>query len=328
MKLQPRTIKELAEMICGQDYGEKNFIYRSSSKLTDFFSNCNLPYTHDGSTRAYWVRGVLSGLNEGLSTNIQLPADSLIKVVQELLEPADFTELDPERIGALRDINRSFEREGLEVYKDGSKKIHLRNIKNQTTSAGVVLNKRILTKEEIEEKKKLEKFLSSASEDDIIEKVLIPIFKQLGFLRISFAGHKDKLLEYGKDIWMKYQLPTTHYIYFGIQVKKDKIDSSGKSNGNIGEILNQITMMLDSPIWDPETNRKHLLDHMFIVSAGDITKQAKNFLAEKLDIEARRRIIFLDREDILNIAISINFFLEGKNKDLSDGEINIEDIPF
>ncbi|MFA5228515.1 MAG: hypothetical protein WC446_02025, partial [Candidatus Paceibacterota bacterium] len=126
MKLQPRTIKELAEMICGQDYGEKNFIYRSSSKLTDFFSNCNLPYTHDGSTRAYWVRGVLSGLNEGLSTNIQLPADSLIKVVQELLEPADFTELDPERIGALRDINRSFEREGLEVYKDGSKKIHLR----------------------------------------------------------------------------------------------------------------------------------------------------------------------------------------------------------
>lgn len=127
---------------------------------------------------------------------------------------------------------------------------------------------------------------------------------------------------------MKYQLPTTHYIYFGIQVKRDKIDSSGKSNGNIGEILNQITMMLDNPIWDPETNRKHLLDHMFIVSAGDITKQAKNFLAEKLDIEARRRIIFLDKEDILNIAISINFFLEDKNKGLSDNEINIEDIPF
>ena len=92
------------------------------NKLTDFFSNCNLPYAHNGSTRVYWVRNVLNELNEGLSTNIQLPTDGLIKVVQELLEPADFAESDPDRVGALKDINRSFEREGLEVYKDGSKK--------------------------------------------------------------------------------------------------------------------------------------------------------------------------------------------------------------
>lgn len=329
MKLQPRTIKELAEMICGQDYGLNAFQYRSSSKLTDFFSNCNLPYVHDGSTRAYWTREVLGKLNDGISTNIQLPSDSLIKVIQELLEPTDFTESDPDRINAWKLMNKSIQRDSLEVYKDGSKKIHIRNLQNQSTSAGTVLNKRILSEEEIKEKLKLEKYLSNSSEDEIIENVLLPLFRQLGFLRISLSGHKDKALEYGKDIWMKYQLPTMHYIYFGVQVKKGKIDSSGKSNGNIGEILNQITMMLDSPVWDPETNKKHLLDHMFIVSAGEITKQAKNFLAEKLDIEARRRIIFLSKEDIVNIAISINFLLRDKIKESADiNNINPEDIPF
>jgi hypothetical protein len=59
-------------MICGQDYGKDHFIYRSSSKLSDFFSNCNLPYAHDGSTRAYWVRSILDGLNENAGTSPQL----------------------------------------------------------------------------------------------------------------------------------------------------------------------------------------------------------------------------------------------------------------
>jgi len=44
-------------------------------------------------------------------------------------------------------------------------------------------------------------------------------------------------------------------------------------------------------------------------------------------MEVRRRIIFLDREDILNIAISINFSLGGKGKNSFDNEINIENIP-
>jgi hypothetical protein len=51
--------------------------------------------------------------------------------------------------------------------------------------------------------------------------------RQLGFHRITAAGHKDKALEYGKDIWMKYKLPTMHTLYFGIQAKKDKLDAAG-----------------------------------------------------------------------------------------------------
>ncbi len=73
---------------------------------------------------------------------------------------------------------------------------------------------------------------------------------------------------------------------FGIQVKKGKLDAAGKSKGsntNIAEIHNQLLMMLGHEIFDPETNRKVLVDHAFIVAGGEITKQAKNWFGEKPD---------------------------------------------
>lgn len=47
---------ELAEFICGDN---KPFPYRTSSLLTEFFNNLGFDYTHDGTTRRYWVRDVL-----------------------------------------------------------------------------------------------------------------------------------------------------------------------------------------------------------------------------------------------------------------------------
>lgn len=71
---------------------------------------------------------------------------------------------------------------------------------------------------------------------------------------------------------MKFQLPTNHYLYFSAQVKKGKLDSAAKSrNTNISEVLNQIRMVLGHPILDPEINKSVLIDHVFIISAGEIT---------------------------------------------------------
>jgi hypothetical protein len=47
--------------------------------------------------------------------------------------------------------------------------------------------------------------------------------------------------------------PTQHLLYFGIQVKKGKLDSSGvtpKGNVNIAEIHHQALMMLGHEIFD------------------------------------------------------------------------------
>ncbi|WP_312390901.1 hypothetical protein [Chryseobacterium sp.] len=149
-------------------------------------------------------------------------------------------------------------------------------------------------------------YLAGISEDELTEEVLMPLFRQLGFHKISFAGHKDKALEYGKDLWMKYTLPTQHILYFGIQVKKGKLDASGVSKGsntNVAEIYNQVSMMLGHEIFDPEIGKRVLVDHAFIVAGGEITKSARNWLGGKLDASKRSQVMFMDRSDILNLFI-------------------------
>ena len=86
-----------------------------------------------------------------------------------------------------------------------------------------------MSQEEILRRDQLLVYLDRASEDELIEEVLLPLFRQLGFHRITAAGHRDKALEYGKDIWMRYALPTQHVLYFGLQAKKGKLDASGIS---------------------------------------------------------------------------------------------------
>lgn len=65
--------------------------------------------------------------------------------------------------------------------------------------------------------------------------------------------------------------------------------------------------MLGHEIFDPELNRRVLVDHAFIVAGDEITKQARNWLGEKLDASKRSQVMFMDRGDILNLFITTNF---------------------
>ena len=65
-------------------------------------------------------------------------------------------------------------------------------------------------------------------------------------------------------------------------------------------------MMLGHEIFDPETSRRVLVDHAFIVAGGEITKQARNWLGERLDARKRSQVMFMDRDDIMNLFIVTN----------------------
>jgi hypothetical protein len=105
---------------------------------------------------------------------------------------------------------------------------------------------------------------------------------------------------------MKYQLPTSHWIYFCAQIKSDKIDASGAGgNNNVATVLNQARMAIDHPIFDSDTNRKVLLDHLYLISAGEITRAARTWLVEQLDQGQRRHIIFMDRDEFLDQSARI-----------------------
>ncbi|MHA1630722.1 MAG: hypothetical protein ACTSVS_11110 [Candidatus Heimdallarchaeota archaeon] len=305
MKFKNRNLRAIAEMIIGD---AEHFHYLSSSYITQFFEECDLDFVHDGSTRWAWTADRLSDLLEEPQPIAHALPDRFVNVLRVLMHKSDAEANDPNRILALEALNKPLSREGFEAFYGEDDLLYIRHIGTKTLSS-VINPHRPFTPNEIKRREQLTEYLDGCSEDDLIEEVLLPLFRQLGYHRITSAGHKDKALEYGKDVWMRFVLPTQHALYFGIQAKKGKLDAAGAtrgSNTNIAEIYNQVLMMLGHEIFDPETSRKVLVDHAFIVAGGEITKQAKNWLGGKLDVSKRSQILFMDRDDILNLHIVSN----------------------
>lgn len=326
MKFKDRNIRALAECIIGDNTA---FLYRSSSRITEFFQDCDMEVIHDGSTRWAWTAQRLEELLIEPQPKAHALPERFVHVLRTLMLKEDAMDDDPGRSKALVELNKPLMREGYEAYYGDDNLLYIRHTDTRTVSVSNNPH-RPLAPNEIKNRTLLTAFLETCSEDELIEDILLPLFRQLGFHRITAAGHKDKALEYGKDIWMKFTLPTQHVLYFGIQAKKGKLDASGVSkstNSNVAEIHNQVLMMLGHEIFDPETNRKVLVDHAFIVAGGEITKQARNWLGEKLDASKRSQIMFMDREDILNLYTVSNIPLP-ESALISEYAVKDNDIPF
>jgi hypothetical protein len=307
MNFRSRTLQSIANMICGNPEAGGHFVYRSSYYLTRFFKECETNYQHDNSPRAAWVEKVIEQILEEPHPNAQTPPRTFANVIELLMDPEDAKDEANDRPAALTALNLTLAREGFEAFYGDDKKCHLRHMATQSVASPDP--HRPFTKAELERREKLAAYLESCSEDELIEHVLLPLFRQLRFTRITAAGHKDRALEYGKDVWMKFTLPTTHGLYFGIQVKKGKLDSAGLtqgSNANVAEVHRQAVMMLGHAVFDPETGRRHLVDHAYIIAGGEITKAARNWIGENLDAGTRSKIMFMDRNDILNLYTVTN----------------------
>lgn len=323
---------QIADMICGNLRAPEDFFrYRSSSLLTEFFYDSDTDYAHNGATRNYWVADTLQSILNEPQQQPNIPPDTFSRVVQVLMDQGDAVNENSSRENALRLLNAALQREGFEAFYAPDKKCYLRHIGSQAVAMSSINPHRAFSETELKKRETLISYLDRASEDELIEEVLVPLFRQLGFHRVSVAGHKDKALEYGKDIWMKYTLPTLHVLYFGIQAKKGKIDSAGitkAGQANIAEIHNQVLMMLGHEIFDPEIGKKVLVDHAFIVAGGEITKAAKNWIGGKLDATKRSQIMFMDRDHILDLFIVTNIPLPtGALPEEKPGN-NSDDLPF
>lgn len=317
MKFKTRNLEALGDLVCGNLGGDppgpsqepKYFPYRSSMYITRFFEDLDTDYRHDGSTRHRWVAVVIEQmLAEPHDGPTRLP-ESFCRLIDQLMDPREAENEGPDRPNALRQLNEVLAREGFEAFYAEDKHCYIRHVGTKDVTLLAANPHRPMTPAEIQRRADLSAYLDSCSEDELIEQVLLPLFRQLGFHRITAAGHRDKALEYGKDVWMRYTLPTQHRLYFGVQAKRGKIDSSGVTragNANVAELLNQAQMMLAHEIFDPEDNRRALVDHAFIVAGGEITKAARNWIGNALDASRRSQIMFIDRDDILNLYVVTN----------------------
>lgn len=284
-------------MVCGD---VDHFRYRKGWELTDFFSDCGTSHKHDGTTRSWWCAETLEAtLSEPRPGSNSLPR-TFASVVRILMDRSDATPNDPYRALALRALNVTLAREDYEAFYADDGKCYVRRL-GTNTILELADPDRPFSAAEQNRRAVLDSYLDRATEDEFTLEVVLPMFRELGYKRITPAGHKDKALEFGKDVWMKFRLPTGQWLYFGIQIKKDKIDAAGASTSNVSTIHNQAMMMLGHEIFDADINKKVLVDHAYIISGGDITKQAREWLGTNLDRDQRRSIIFMDRKDILDL---------------------------
>jgi len=117
-------------------------------------------------------------------------------------------------------------------------------------------------------------------EDDLTAGVLLPFFRQLGFHRVTAAGHENKALEDCKDVWMKFTAAHAACPVLWPTSERDKVAASGTTkdgNANIAEIHNQVMMMLGHQTF-PEIGKRVLVDHAFIAAGAEIMKAARNWL--------------------------------------------------
>jgi hypothetical protein len=117
MQFKKRTLKEIADMICGNfKMGESHFRYRTSSFLSEFFEDCGTGHRHTGATRSYWVAHVLEQILGEPQPNVNTPPETFLRVIRTLMASEDAVEEGPDRPAALALLNNSLAREGFEAF--------------------------------------------------------------------------------------------------------------------------------------------------------------------------------------------------------------------
>ena len=137
-KLKGITITQLSRMICGDDFDY--LPYRSSSQLTDFFQEIGFDYTHDGTTRRYWVSYVLTKLNEETDPDSGFPDSEISAVIEHLLHYIHFRNLiEPEKQQnlAIEQVNKLLSSEDLFVEKEETGLVKLYSKKGEFISTSV-----------------------------------------------------------------------------------------------------------------------------------------------------------------------------------------------
>lgn len=92
MRFRSAALDKISQFICGDN--PLPFPYRSSSKLTAFFTGLDLDYIHHGETRNSWTRDALIDLSRKYGpVSIYPTAEAaLVAVIEEVMNPAYFEE--------------------------------------------------------------------------------------------------------------------------------------------------------------------------------------------------------------------------------------------
>ncbi len=139
-----------------------------------------------------------------------------------------------------------------------------------------------------------EKIKNCNKESDFTIKILLPLFRNLGFSNVKY-NHGNK--EYGKDITFSRRSEFDEYEYYGVQVKYG--DVSGGASGDVNELVAQAIDAFKMPFYDVYSRNRVRISKLIIAVSGKFTLNAIEKIIEGItDYPLKNNLIFIDGEKI------------------------------
>lgn len=169
------------------------------------------------------------------------------------------------------------------------------------------------------------KQLEGLSEDELRRKVLIPLFKKMGFRDVEhYHGGTG---EQGKDIVMWRPDSFDNRENYAVVAKRGSI--SGKASGGSGsasEIANQIRQSFRDPYTDPKGTGDQKVHKCIVVASGRIPKQAIDSIKNMLSEDLTRATRFINGDELWRL-IEKHMPPSALMQKLADIKSDLSDVP-
>jgi len=150
---------------------------------------------------------------------------------------------------------------------------------------------------------RLRGFLASASREEFVQAILVPLLRQMGFERVRQGRGEVGTLEFGRDLErVKFRLPTGQYLYLAVQAEAGEVDPSAYNSLQIEVLLNRVREAFERPIFDYDLYTNVYVDQAMLVASGGITKLARVYLQGSLQREKGRNVAFIDQDDLVDLC--------------------------
>ncbi len=126
--------------------------------------------------------------------------------------------------------------------------------------------------------------------------ILLPTLKKMGFLEVKYT-HGTK--EFGKDIIFSKINEFNRVEYYALQAKAGNI--KGSVSGQVNEIIQQIDDAFKIPFTLIGVSNEIYITKVIIAISGKYTENAEIKIRHKVDKPILGNLIFLDKEQILNL---------------------------
>jgi hypothetical protein len=150
----------------------------------------------------------------------------------------------------------------------------------------------------------LESWITSLNENDFRDKVLIPLFKALGYNNVR---NNHGPAELGKDILMSKKHDFDRTENYAVVVKVGKISGNVEGKNTFTTMVNQVRMALGSKFYNNSTTKEEKINICYIVVNTQLSQNVLIALNSSLNKEfADDKVKILDYNSMLDYLIVYN----------------------